>query len=109
MRWRWAMLFLVCYLAADFANPLMPGAVNFDANESVDGVRVERGRSEAPALVAIVPPSPSGVTVAVALEPREAYTARLPRGPRAHSIAVARSAPARRPASAARSDSPEDH
>jgi hypothetical protein len=50
---RLSFLALVLYVAADFANPLMPGAVCFDPNESVDGVA--RARSST-----IVPPVLSG-------------------------------------------------
>ena len=35
---RWFKFALVLYVALDFANPLMPGAVNFDPDTSVDGI-----------------------------------------------------------------------
>jgi hypothetical protein len=35
---------LILYVAADFANPLMPGAVNYP-NGSVEAVHVERSRT----------------------------------------------------------------
>ena len=35
---------LILYVAADFANPLMPGAVSYP-NGSVEGVHVERSRT----------------------------------------------------------------
>jgi hypothetical protein len=42
---RLAWLILI-YVTLDFANPLMPGAVNFDAEDSVDGVHAERVRAD---------------------------------------------------------------
>jgi hypothetical protein len=38
------ILLVLLYLVLDFANPHMPGAVSFDPDESIDGVRVERDR-----------------------------------------------------------------
>jgi hypothetical protein len=37
-------LLVLLYLVLDFTNPHMPGAVSFDPDESIDGVRVERDR-----------------------------------------------------------------
>ena len=51
------VLALLLYLAADFANPLMPGAVCFDPDESIDGLA--RARSSA-----IVPPVLTGAAAA---------------------------------------------
>lgn len=46
------MLAILLYVAADFANPLMPGAVCFDPDESVDGVA--RARSSALAVAPVL-------------------------------------------------------
>ncbi len=47
---------LLLYVGADFANPLMPGAVSFDAAESVDGIRADRLRGpDATVTVAAAP------------------------------------------------------
>ena len=43
MNCSWLTLLLFLYVAADFANPLMPGAVSYP-NGSVEAVRVERSR-----------------------------------------------------------------
>lgn len=34
-------LLIVFYVTLDFANPLMPGAVNFGADESIEGLTVQ--------------------------------------------------------------------
>lgn len=39
-------LFLLLYVALDFSNPHMPGAVNFDPADSVEGVHAERVRAD---------------------------------------------------------------
>jgi hypothetical protein len=54
------LLLLLLYVAADFANPLMPGAVRFDAGEInvVQGdrsVRPVRPESDPARLVAVLP------------------------------------------------------
>jgi hypothetical protein len=38
MRPRLPFVFLLLYVLLDFSNPLMPGAVNFDADGSIEGV-----------------------------------------------------------------------
>lgn len=48
------VLLVALYVALDFANPLMPGAVCFDAGDTVDGVRGQRPRVTA--VPAVVPP-----------------------------------------------------
>ena len=49
------VLLVALYVALDFANPLMPGAVCFDAGDTVDAVRGHRPRVTAvPAVVAPV-------------------------------------------------------
>ena len=54
---RLAILFFLLYVAFDFANPLMPGAVSFDPNDSVEAVRASQARAGA-ATVATVPRTP---------------------------------------------------
>lgn len=51
-------LLLILYVALDFANPLMPGAVTFDAADCTDGVHSDaaRGAGQLPAGVFV----PSG-------------------------------------------------
>ncbi len=44
MRGRRLVLLLVIYVGLDFANPMMPGAVNFDPGDSVEAIHAERGR-----------------------------------------------------------------
>ena len=87
------MFAVLLYVAADFANPLMPGAVCFDPDESVDGVG--RARSlpldVAPVLTALAsarsipaqvpPPSLSRVRIfahALAVCPAPRARAALP-------------------------------
>ncbi|MBI2161477.1 MAG: hypothetical protein HYU25_14065 [Candidatus Rokubacteria bacterium] len=41
---RVALLPIVLYLSLDFANPHLPGAMSFEVNRCVEGVRVERPR-----------------------------------------------------------------
>lgn len=47
---------LLIYVTLDFSNPLMPGAVNFDADDSVDGVHAERVRADRYQTVAVPAP-----------------------------------------------------
>lgn len=44
---RLALLPIVLYLSVDFANPHVPGAVSFEVNDCVDGIRLERPRASA--------------------------------------------------------------
>ena len=55
------MLAILLYVAADFANPLMPGAVCFDPDESVDGV----GRPRASAVSTPALTTPAGPVVSL--------------------------------------------
>jgi len=41
MNGRRLTLLIALYVTLDFANPLMPGAVNFDPDESVEGVTIQ--------------------------------------------------------------------
>lgn len=91
-------LVLLLYVALDFANPLMPGAVSFDAETSVEAVRPERVWSPR-ALVGAMPsalpplaladlapapawrptrPSPTLPTRRLAAPPRSGPTAESP-------------------------------
>jgi hypothetical protein len=51
MRARRLTLLLLLYVMADFSNPLMPGAVNFD--ESVEATAVHRENVERPATASL--------------------------------------------------------
>lgn len=62
LRHRLALMLLI-YAVLDFANPLMPGAVTFDAEDSVEGVRAERVRGDR--QDAALDPSPVLVRAAV--------------------------------------------
>jgi hypothetical protein len=49
-------LLLAVYVSLDFSNPMMPGAVSFDADDSVEGRRADRGReADADASAARLP------------------------------------------------------
>jgi len=67
---------LLIYVTLDFANPLMPGAVNFDVDDSVDGVHAERVRPDryesavVPAPPLFVPVTLDTEQVRLAPEPR---------------------------------------
>ncbi|HEV8436946.1 MAG TPA: hypothetical protein VGT40_02525 [Methylomirabilota bacterium] len=41
MKARRLALLIAFYITLDFANPWMPGALNFDADESVDGITIQ--------------------------------------------------------------------
>jgi hypothetical protein len=47
MALRLVLLGIVVYLGADFASPHLAGAVTFEINDCVDGVRTERPRAGA--------------------------------------------------------------
>jgi hypothetical protein len=53
MRARLLVRLLLLYVALDFANPMMPGAVSFDPGDCVEGAHLERAR--APDSVAATP------------------------------------------------------
>ena len=40
-------LLLVVYVSLDFANPMMPGAVSFNTDDSVEGRKADRGDADA--------------------------------------------------------------
>jgi hypothetical protein len=62
MMGRWLVWLLLIYIGLDFSNPLMPGAVNFDADDSVDGVHAERVRADRYETVAV--PAPTRLVLA---------------------------------------------
>jgi hypothetical protein len=69
-------LLLLLYVTMDFSNPHMPGALTFDAQDSVEGVHAERGRSGPP--VATVPPAPR--PAAPLADSRSSFARRVPPG-----------------------------
>ncbi len=85
-------LLLLIYVALDFANPLMPGAVNFDAASSVEAVRPERTARAAVAAVPAAPPSPVVPGLVPAAAPRPAHPVGV--RPTRRLAAPPRSAPA---------------
>ncbi len=97
-------LILLAYVALDFANPLMPGAVTFDPDDSVEAVRA--GHVPAPDAVPSVS-EPLVPAVVRAPTPRCAIAraARAARTPR-ERLAHLRRAPA---PSSIPARSPEDH
>lgn len=101
---RWLAVLLLAYLALDFANPLMPGAVSFDPDDSVEAVR--GGHAPAPDAVSFVG-EPLVPAVVRAPPPRcsIARAARATRTPR-ERLAHLRRAPA---PSATPARSSEDH
>jgi hypothetical protein len=48
-RWRWLVLLLFAYVALDLASPQMPGAFSFELTDSVEALRGDRLRDDAPA------------------------------------------------------------
>ena len=49
------VLLLLVYVAVDFANPLMPGAVSFNPDDSVEAVRASQARVGDAPVVAVSP------------------------------------------------------
>jgi hypothetical protein len=66
-----ALLFAV-YVSLDFSNPMMPGAVSFDAGDSVEGRRTDRGREAdadvSAARLPAVAPRPSAASAPAVTE-----------------------------------------
>ena len=62
---RFLTLLVVLYIALDFTNPHMPGAVTFDPTKSVEGVHAERGRLT-PSVTIALPARPVRLTEAAA-------------------------------------------
>jgi hypothetical protein len=60
-------LLLAVYVSLDFSNPMMPGAVRFDADDSVEGRRADRGReADADASAARLPAAAPRASAAAA-------------------------------------------
>lgn len=55
------VLLVLVYVSLDFANPLMPGAVSFDADDSVEGVHADRFRVDGDVGSLAPLPIPAGV------------------------------------------------
>ena len=72
-------LALIVYLTLDFANPLMPGAVNFDSDESVEGVTLHHPRSKPLRSHVVGAPLSLSVTAVPAVAPQA--RAERPRSP----------------------------
>jgi hypothetical protein len=90
-------LVLVLYVGLDFANPLMPGAMEFDVEDTVDGLRASRVQPDgaratlvaAPRADCLGPPLPRSQRAAVV---RTAPVAALAPPPR-HALPRGRSEP----------------
>ena len=57
--WRTVACALLVYLSLDFADPNMPGALNFDADKSVEAVPSQARAKLPPAAISLVPLAPS--------------------------------------------------
>lgn len=73
MEVRGLTLAVLAYLCLDFANPMIPGAVSFEPDESVEGVWGDRGRCDAAAL------RPPPALASVQVEPPPGLPAARPR------------------------------
>ncbi|MBI1964092.1 MAG: hypothetical protein HYS37_12045 [Candidatus Rokubacteria bacterium] len=100
---RLTLRLLLLYVALDFSNPLMPGAVSFDPDDSVEAVRA--GRLEPPAAAVAVTPVPAPARVESAPPTRPAL--RRPAGPAAPPVVLTHLR--RTPAPSRTSDRSEDH
>ncbi|HBH01064.1 MAG TPA: hypothetical protein DDZ42_03920 [Candidatus Rokubacteria bacterium] len=78
---RLAILFVLLYVAFDFANPLMPGAVSFDPDDSVEAVRASQAGAGDAAVVAVPPRAPERLQAPAGARPlaRVASAVRPPR------------------------------
>jgi hypothetical protein len=77
MRRRLFAILLLLYVAADFSNPMMPGAVSFDPSASVDGVRADRARADDTALPPPVAVGPVRLVLETAAAPSPLARARI--------------------------------
>ena len=100
---RLTLLLLLLYVVLDFSNPLMPGAVSFDLDESVEAVRP--GRLEPPATAGAATPAPAPSRVESAAPARSAL--RRPAGRAAPPVVLTHLR--RTPAPSRASDRSEDH
>jgi len=81
--WRAITLVLLIYISLDFADPNLPGALNFDLDQSVDGIHTQlRGQS----------PIAKGATVPVPVFGRDVAAPKAQVVPRQPTILV-RTAP----------------
>lgn len=64
------LLFLTGLVLFDSATPLLPGAFQFDADESIDGVHAERSRVRPPSATSERRPAVRTASVTAALAPR---------------------------------------
>jgi hypothetical protein len=88
MRLRSCVSLLFLYVALDFANPLMPGAVNFSGG-SVDMVDGDLARTHIADMAAVLAPGPDALTD----RPAPVQVSRRPA-----PVGARRDAPGRRPA-----------
>jgi hypothetical protein len=101
--WRLLVSAILLYVTLDFADPMIPGALNFDADQSVDGVYAKDVREHAPSVAVSARPD-VGV---VADGDRRPVSARAVTPSVHHS--VARITGPRTLVSESRSSSPDDH
>jgi hypothetical protein len=68
---RITLLLVLAWVVADFSNPLMPGAVSFDAGPFVEAVESVRVRAPSPGALAFpaLPPRPVSLPSSVTTEP----------------------------------------
>jgi hypothetical protein len=80
--WRTLTLILLTYVTLDFADPNLPGALNFDLDQSVDGVHTQlRGHS----------PIAKGATVPAPVFGQDMTAAKVQLPPQQVSLLVCRS------------------
>ncbi|MBI1737585.1 MAG: hypothetical protein HYR51_20630 [Candidatus Rokubacteria bacterium] len=100
---RGLLVLVLLYVALDFTNPLIPGAVSFDPEACTEGARIERGRAAVvatPALPLVQHDAvPVVMTIRVGMTPSD----------RRHVAPSARQRPSKVPASHDRSSPTEDH
>lgn len=66
--WRAIALALLAYLSLDFADPSLPGALNFELEKSVDAVS-SQPRAKLPPAIISVPPVPPPIAEAALFSP----------------------------------------
>jgi hypothetical protein len=82
---RLAFVALLLYVVADFANPLMPGAVRFDPDDSVDGVGCARSSTIEPSTLA----ASAGAVASLPAPPPALAERRLQQARRVPAVPVA--------------------
>ena len=101
--WRLLVALILLYIAFDFADLMMPGAMNFDPDQSVDVASAQNVRGEVPLSVLPAVPRVGVALVVDAKTPvRRLVAAVIPLGTR--HLGGPRAFP-----SESRSSSPEDH